>query len=77
MDVGWCPAGCVYLYLGGVKGFRERPGPWEATAVDFLKASWRRLPRWAQVAVKVLVFVFLLSLWWLLAVSGRDSFLPR
>ena len=46
-------------------------------AVDSLKALWRRLPRWAQVAVKVLVLVLVLALWWLLAISGSDSFLPR
>ncbi|MDJ0664317.1 MAG: hypothetical protein QNJ75_07130 [Acidimicrobiia bacterium] len=42
-----------------------------------MKALWWRLPHWAQVTVKVVVFVFVLSLWWLLAMSGRDSFLPR
>ena len=48
----------------------------EAPAEGFMKALWCRLPRWAQVTVKVVALVILLSLWWLLAYSARDSFLP-
>ena len=75
---GWresVPADRTYPGCSG--NARIRPLALLEVDVDSLKARWRRLPRWAQVTVKVLVFVLVLALSWLLAISGRDSLLPQ